>query len=62
MSKPDPEWHELVDASVLESLGRPEVRRQGLWWELIKGEVEYVRDLRTVCDVSTMGKCRPIGG
>ncbi|ORX39762.1 hypothetical protein BD324DRAFT_614892 [Kockovaella imperatae] len=50
--KADPEWHELVGSSFFESLGSAEVRRQGLWWELVKGEVEYVRDLRTVCDVS----------
>ena len=48
----DPEWHDLVDPSVRESLGKDEVQRQGLWWELIKGEVEYVRDLRMICKVS----------
>lgn len=45
------EWHEMVDDDVIESLGRQEVRRQGLWWELIKGEREYVRDLKTITDV-----------
>lgn len=48
----DPEWHDLVDPSIRETLGKQEVRRQGLWWELIKGEVEYVRDLRMICKVS----------
>ena len=47
----NPEWHEMVDVSVLESLSRAEGRRQGLWWELIKGETEYVRDLRIVAEV-----------
>jgi hypothetical protein len=47
----EPEWHELVDSGVLEILDREEIRRQGLWWELIKGEREYVRDLRVVCEV-----------
>lgn len=37
---------------MIESLGRQEVQRQGLWWELVKGEVEFVRDLRVVTQVS----------
>ena len=52
VKKSDPEWYEMVDPGILESLGRQEVNRQGLWWELIKAEVEYVRDLRIICDVS----------
>ncbi|GFZ46220.1 hypothetical protein JCM24511_04467 [Saitozyma sp. JCM 24511] len=44
------EWHELVDSSLTESLSREERKRQGLWWEMIKGEMEYVKDLRTVCE------------
>jgi hypothetical protein len=46
-----PEWYELVDSSLLESLGSDEVKRQGLWWELIRLEREYVRDLRVICEV-----------
>jgi len=34
-----------------ESLPREETRRQGLWWELIKGEAEYARDLRIMVEV-----------
>lgn len=49
---PDPEWHEIVDAGLVESLPSKERKRQGLWWELIKGEREYVRDLKIVCEVS----------
>ncbi|WVR05091.1 hypothetical protein IAU60_002103 [Kwoniella sp. DSM 27419] len=48
---PNPEWHEMVDRTLSESLDKDELKRQGLWWELIKGEREYVRDLKTVCDV-----------
>jgi hypothetical protein len=44
----------MVDSKVQDSLPRAEVRRQGLWWELTKGETEYVRDLRIVVDVSTL--------
>ena len=47
-----PEWHELVDRSLLDSLGRDEVKRQGLWWELIRLERGYVRDLQVICEVS----------
>jgi hypothetical protein len=47
----DPEWHDLVDPGLRTILDRREVKRQGLWWELIKGEVEYVRDLRVICRV-----------
>lgn len=30
-----------------------EQRRQGLWWEIIKGEREYVRDMSIMCHVSS---------
>ncbi|KAK4687215.1 RHO1 GDP-GTP exchange protein 1/2, partial [Tremellales sp. Uapishka_1] len=50
LRNPDPEWYEVVDNSVLTSLGRTEVKRQGLWWELIRGEREYVRDLQVLLD------------
>lgn len=36
----------------MDSLPKDEQRRQGLWWELIKSEKEYVRDLATMCQVS----------
>jgi hypothetical protein len=42
----------MLDCSLTESLSREERKRQGLWWEMIKGEMEYVKDLRTVCEVS----------
>jgi hypothetical protein len=41
----------MVDKSVLDSLGKDEVKRQGLWWELVSGEREFVRDLKVVCEV-----------
>lgn len=43
----------MVDRSVRDSLDKEEVRRQGLWWELINGEREYVRDLKIICVVSS---------
>ena len=55
----NPEWYEMVDKSVRHSLDKTEVKRQGLWWEVINGEREYVRDLRVVCEVS--GPSMPYG-
>lgn len=42
------EWHELVDPDLVLSLTRDERRRQGVWWEVIRGERAYVRDLGTM--------------
>nr|XP_019013428.1 uncharacterized protein I206_01495 [Kwoniella pini CBS 10737]OCF52209.1 hypothetical protein I206_01495 [Kwoniella pini CBS 10737] len=47
----NPEWYELVDRSLSDSLNKEELKRQGLWWEMIKGEREYVKDMKTVCEV-----------
>jgi hypothetical protein len=51
------EWYELVDQDVVDSLPKDEQRRQGLWWELIKAEKEYVRDLGTMCQVRPAQTC-----
>ncbi|WVF72308.1 hypothetical protein IAT40_007121 [Kwoniella sp. CBS 6097] len=51
LRNPNPEWYELVDTTLSDSLSKDELKRQGLWWEMIKGEREYVRDMKTVCDV-----------
>ncbi|WVW83239.1 hypothetical protein I302_105258 [Kwoniella bestiolae CBS 10118] len=51
LRNPNPEWYELVDRTLSDSLSKEELKRQGLWWEMIKGEREYVRDMKTVCDV-----------
>ncbi|RXK38363.1 hypothetical protein M231_04405 [Tremella mesenterica] len=45
------EWHELVNPLLVQSLEQKEVRRQGLWWELVRGEREYVKDLHTISEV-----------
>ncbi|ADV20494.1 hypothetical protein I305_06270 [Cryptococcus gattii E566] len=56
-----PEWHQIVDKSFCESLDKMEQRRQGLWWEIIKGEREYVRDMDTMYHVfiQELRDCRP---
>jgi hypothetical protein len=44
------QWHEFVDRSMIPSLGKEETHRQGLWFEVISGEMDYVRDLKMLCD------------
>nr|ODN81229.1 hypothetical protein L203_05735 [Cryptococcus depauperatus CBS 7841] len=60
MHNANPEWHDLVDRAFCNSLTKQEQRRQGLWWELIKGEREYVRDMGIVCNVfmQSLRDCR----
>ncbi|EAL22516.1 hypothetical protein CNBB3940 [Cryptococcus deneoformans B-3501A] len=56
-----PEWHQIVDKSLCDSLDKMEQRRQGLWWEIIKGEREYVRDMGIMHHVfiQELRDCRP---
>jgi hypothetical protein len=35
---------------MIPSLGKEETHRQGLWFEVISGEMDYVRDLKMLCD------------
>ncbi|KAG8763381.1 hypothetical protein FRC11_004256 [Ceratobasidium sp. 423] len=39
------EWHNLVSAEVRDGMSKQEVKRQSVIFELIKGEMEYVKDL-----------------
>lgn len=46
------EWHMLVPTQAQVALGKQEVRRQSIMFEIIKGERDYVADLelvQTVC-------------
>jgi len=46
------EWHMLVSTEAQVALGKQEVRRQSIMFEIIKGERDYVADLelvQTVC-------------
>jgi hypothetical protein len=49
-SQDSSQWHEFVDRSMIPSLGKQETQRQGLWFEVINGEMEYVKDLKMLCD------------
>lgn len=44
----DQAWHRLVPSEARESLGKKEVQRQSVLFELFKAEREYVSDLETV--------------
>ncbi|KAG2345927.1 Dbl homology domain-containing protein [Suillus weaverae] len=42
------EWHDIVAKDVRESLSKAEAKRQSIIFELIKGEMAYVRDLENI--------------
>ncbi|THV07437.1 hypothetical protein K435DRAFT_710318 [Dendrothele bispora CBS 962.96] len=45
------EWHKLVPPEAIEALGKTEVQRQSVIFEVFKAEREYVADLEAVQDV-----------
>jgi RHO1 GDP-GTP exchange protein 1/2 len=45
------EWHKLVPPEAREALGKHEVERQSVLFELFKAEKDYVNDLRLVREV-----------
>ncbi|KAJ3714271.1 hypothetical protein C8R42DRAFT_255481 [Lentinula raphanica] len=47
----DQEWHRLVPPEAIEALGKMEVQRQSVIFEIFKSEREYVSDLKAVQDV-----------
>ncbi|KAF8910664.1 hypothetical protein CPB84DRAFT_1842646 [Gymnopilus junonius] len=47
----DQEWHRLVPTEARDALGKQEVQRQSVIFEVIKSEREYVADLETVEEV-----------
>ncbi|KAF8968138.1 hypothetical protein BDZ97DRAFT_1916355 [Flammula alnicola] len=47
----DQEWHRLVPPEARDALGKQEVQRQSVIFEVIKSEREYVADLEAVQDV-----------
>lgn len=51
----DQEWHRLVPEEALSSLDETEIKRQGLIFELLKAEREYVVDLETMEEVFIKG-------
>ncbi|EIW59849.1 Dbl domain-containing protein [Trametes versicolor FP-101664 SS1] len=42
------DWHNLVPEEVIASLSKQEIKRQNIIFEVIKGEMDYVRDLENI--------------
>ncbi|KAG6909363.1 hypothetical protein DXG01_000802 [Tephrocybe rancida] len=42
------EWHDLVSADVMKGRTKGEIKRQAIIFELIKGEMSYVKDLESI--------------
>ncbi|KAI0714198.1 Dbl-like domain-containing protein [Cerioporus squamosus] len=42
------EWHNLVPEEARQSLSKHEIKRQNIIFEVIKGEMDYVRDLENI--------------
>lgn len=51
LAEKDEEWHRLVPAEAREALGKKEVERQSVLFELFKSERDYVEDLKLVTEV-----------
>ena len=47
----DEEWHKLVPESAREALGKNEVQRQSILFEVFKSEREYVTDIQALQEV-----------
>ena len=54
LSENDEEWYEFVPEEARASLSESEVKRQTAIFEIIKSEKEYVADLETLQDVSSI--------
>lgn len=53
LAEKDEEWHRLVPPEAQEALGKIEVERQSVLFELFKSERDYVEDLRLVTEVAS---------
>lgn len=51
LAEKDEEWHQLVPPEAQEALGKNEVERQSVLFELFKSERDYVEDLKLVTEV-----------
>lgn len=56
----DQEWHKLVPTEAREALGKQEVQRQSVIFELFKSERDYVSDLEAVKEVRESTYALPI--
>lgn len=51
LAEKDEEWHRLVPPEAQEALGKNEVERQSVLFEVFKSERDYVEDLKLVTQV-----------
>jgi hypothetical protein len=51
LAEKDEEWHKLVPPEAQEALGKREVERQSVLFEVFKSERDYVEDLKLVTQV-----------
>lgn len=52
------EWSRFVPPETLETLGKNEVERQSVLFEVVKSELDYVNDLQIIRDVRAIhGNC-----
>ena len=52
------EWSRFVPPQTLEALGKNEVERQSVLFEVVKSELDYVNDLQVIRDVRAIhGNC-----
>ncbi|KNZ75187.1 Rho1 guanine nucleotide exchange factor 1 [Termitomyces sp. J132] len=45
------EWHDLVSAEIMQKYPKGEIKRQAIIFELIKGEMSYVKDLESISNM-----------
>ncbi|KAJ8508807.1 hypothetical protein ONZ45_g8965 [Pleurotus djamor] len=55
LQEKDQEWHKLIPEGAQEALGKQEVQRQSVIFEVIKSEADYVADLLAVQEVFIHG-------
>jgi hypothetical protein len=48
------DWDRFVPPQALQALGKQEVERQSVLFEIFKSELDYVNDLRIIEDVCTI--------
>jgi len=58
MPESEQEWDRLVPPQALEALGKKEVERQSVLFEVFKSELDYINDLETIEDVRCINRSR----
>lgn len=56
MPESEQEWVRLVPPQALEALGKKEVERQSVLFEIFKSELDYVNDLQAIEDVRCINR------